>query len=65
MRARLAEYEQTGELVHIVAPSISTEVAGSVIVVATDHVTVRRSDGGDVHVPIDAIALVIRPRPRR
>lgn len=65
MRARLAEYEQTGEPVRLVAPLIPMEVAGSLIVVARDHVTVRRSDGGDVHLPIDAIALVIRPRPRR
>lgn len=64
LRARLAEYEATGEPITLVAPGVGAEVSGVVAVAATDHLLVRRPDGSTVHVPIEAIALVIRPRPR-
>jgi hypothetical protein len=65
LRARLSEYEQTGEELTVVAPGIGVEVSGAIAVAASDHLVVRRSDQTSVHVPTGAVALVIRPRSRR
>lgn len=61
-RARLAEYEQTGETVRLVASGIPHELDGRILVVATDHVVVGSSDGEQV-VALGALDLIIRPRP--
>ncbi len=56
-RARLAEYEATGEIVELVLPALNLELRGRVAVAAVDHVVVEGSDGATT-VPtglIDAI----------
>lgn len=62
LRARLGEYEHTGETVTVVAPAIPAETAGQISVAAVDHVLVSTTDG-EVVVPLPLIELVVRPRP--
>ncbi|MDX1450334.1 MAG: hypothetical protein R3246_14890 [Acidimicrobiia bacterium] len=64
-RARLAEFEQTGERVTVVAGSIPHVVTGMIRVVSEDHVTMLDLDHNRVHVPTERIDLVLRPRSRR
>lgn len=62
MKARLAEYEHTGETLQLVAPALEIERLGRIVVTAVDHVILRDADDVDLYLPIDAIALVIRTR---
>lgn len=64
-RARLGEYEQTGETVTIIAADTGVELTGRIAVVATDHCVVEDLDGGRTHVPISQVSMVVRPRPDR
>jgi hypothetical protein len=60
-RARLAEYEQSGE--PVVLHTAAGELRGVIDTAATDHVVVRDDM---VHVvPYETISLVLRPRPSR
>lgn len=61
-RARLAEYEQTGESVSLVCADSSLEVFGAIAVVASDHCILQESDGSRFHIPISQIALIARRR---
>lgn len=61
-RARLAEYEQTGEPVTVVCSALGLERRGRLAVVASDHVVVE-SEGDETVVPLGLIDLVFRPRP--
>ena len=61
MKARLAEYEQTGEPLQLLAPSLGVNATGRISVGATDHI-VLTADGVELFVPTDQIALVIRTR---
>jgi hypothetical protein len=63
MKARLAEFEQTGESVELIAPGL--EVRGVIVVAAADHVVVDRLDGTTVVVPSERIEMIVRPRPPR
>jgi hypothetical protein len=61
-KARLSEYEQTGETVELVATGLAFSVRGTVDVVATDHVIVRDVDGTRTSLPAELIDLALRPR---
>lgn len=58
-KARLAEYESTGEHVTLLVGSHALEMSGRVVVAATDHV-VLSDDGQTVVVPIGVIDAVRR-----
>lgn len=62
MKARLAEYEQTGEPVRVVCDTAGEEISGRIRIAASDHLLVDTSDGQRV-VPIAAVGLVVRNRP--
>jgi hypothetical protein len=64
-KARLSEFEQTGEQVEVVASQINTSVLGRVAVVATDHVIVQDADGATNVLPLDTIDLAFRTRRSR
>jgi hypothetical protein len=61
--ARLAEFEQTGEPVTVVAGS--HHVSGFIEVGAVDHVVVTDETGAQTFIPHHLIQRVIRPRPSR
>lgn len=61
--ARLAEYEQTGERIEVVAARLSTTIRGTIEVAATDHVVILDEEGDRVVVPTGLIELVLRDRP--
>lgn len=58
-KARLAEYESTGEYVTLVLGSHGLDLSGQIVVVATDHVLLS-DDGRTVVAPIGAIDVVRR-----
>jgi hypothetical protein len=64
-RARLAEFEQTGEWVELIASRILHVVRGVVAVVADDHVVARDEGGVSTVFPLALVDLVIRPLPPR
>lgn len=61
-KARLSEYEQTGETVELVASSLTFSVRGTIEVVASDHVILRDVDGNRTSLPVEMIDLALRPR---
>ncbi len=69
-RARLSEFEQTGERVTVIAGSILTGGApltldGTITIVAEDHVDFRDLDHVHHYIPTERIDLVVRPRSLR
>ena len=60
-RARLSEFEMSGEPVTIIGPSFSEH--GVIGAVAADHVVLDRGSG-EMYVPIRMIGWVTRPTPR-
>lgn len=62
-KARLSEFEHSGEMVTLTTVDAALEVRGRIVVVATDHCIVEDQEGPRLHIPISQIALVIRPRP--
>lgn len=62
IRARLAEFEQTGEVVEIRAPSLGVTVRGRILVAAADHVCLANLDGVEMVIPNAAIDAVVRER---
>lgn len=64
-KARLSEYEQTGEPVTLLTSVAPVPVEGRVEVVASDHVVVRHREGGESIAPLASIDLILRPRPPR
>jgi hypothetical protein len=64
-KARLSEFEQTGERVEVVASQLNTAVQGRIEVVAADHVIVRDADGSANVFPLDTVDLVFRSRRSR
>ncbi len=62
LKARLSEYEQTGEPVTLVLED--GEIDGRILVVAVDHVLVD-DQSNDLYVPLAMIQAAIRPRPGR
>ncbi len=63
LKARLAEYEQTGETVRVVAPEVGIDTTGRVRVAAVDHVIVEDQQRGEMVIPYSKVALIFRPRP--
>lgn len=61
-KARLSEYEQTGESVELIATGLSFSVSGAIQVVAADHVIVCASGGVRTSLPLELIDLVLRKR---
>ena len=64
-KARLSEYEQTGEKVELTSTRLGFSVSGRIEVVAQDHVTVLDADGRRNIFPLDTVDLVIRSRRSR
>ncbi|HEY5652680.1 MAG TPA: hypothetical protein VIW46_14640 [Acidimicrobiia bacterium] len=62
-KARLSEFEQTGEPVTIVTADAGIELHGRLTVVARDHCIIEDHDGSRVHLPLGQICLVMRPLP--
>jgi hypothetical protein len=58
-KARLAEYEATGEDVMLLAPSLDLEVCGRLAVIATDHLVVTTVHG-EMTIPLAALDGVRR-----
>jgi hypothetical protein len=61
-KARLSEFEMTGEEVTLRCSSPTIEVTGVIEVVATDHVEMKLSNER-CYVPLDSVVMVIRPLP--
>lgn len=61
-KARLSEFEQTGETVEVVSHDLTYTLRGVIEVVATDHVIIRDADGSHSSLPTDLVDLVLRPR---
>jgi hypothetical protein len=61
-KARLSEFEQSGERLMVVAPGLGMEIEGRIKVVATDHLVVADQDSEWI-LPLKATVLAIRPRP--
>ena len=61
-RARLAEYEHTGEPVTFHLMGGADDLTGRIIVAAADHCTMTTAEDQRVHVPVPLIDMISRPR---
>ena len=61
-RARLAEFEQSGEELTLVLSPSSDHLSGRIKVVASDHAVVEDGVGRDRYLPLGGIAAVVRER---
>lgn len=61
-KARLSEFELTGEAVGLVTPATAEVVLGRIGIVGTDHVVINGPDNIDWYIPIPTIALVVQAR---
>lgn len=59
-KARLSEFELTGETVEIVAPAAGASLQGHIAAVARDHVMLATDDGLTAFIPLAEIAFVVR-----
>jgi hypothetical protein len=64
-KARLAEYELSGERLTVAAPSMAAIIEGRITVAATDHLVVLDDLGAEWILPLSAVTMVIRTLPRR
>ncbi len=64
-RARLKEFEQTGEPLEVVAPAAGQSLFGRITVVARDHVVLVDRDEREWFLPVAAVAFVVREAPSR
>ena len=62
-KARLAEFEHTGEQVTLVAPGLDLDVEARIRIVAADHLVADDGDGVEWVVPVAALTLVLRALP--
>ncbi len=62
-KARLAEFEHTGEVVTIVAPLLGLDLEARIRIVAADHLVADDGDGTEWVVPVAALTLVLRALP--
>lgn len=62
-KARLAEFEQTAEMLTLVAPSLGFDVDARIRLVASDHLVADDGTGTEWMVPITALTLVLRELP--
>jgi hypothetical protein len=63
LKARLGEYEQSGETVDLVVPDLDRTITAVVRVVAADHLMAVEPDGTEIYLPLGQVALVVRPAP--
>jgi hypothetical protein len=63
MRARIAEYEHTAEVVRIIAPELGLDATGRIKVAASDHLILADQDDGELAIPTSKVAMIVRPRP--
>ena len=63
IRARISEYEQTGDEVRIIAPDIGIDLSGRILVAASDHLILIDQDNHELAIPTSSVAMIIRPRP--
>jgi hypothetical protein len=61
IRARISEYEHTGEEVRIIAPDVGVDVSGRIQVAASDHLILVDRDQQELAIPISKVAMIIRP----
>jgi len=61
-KARLSEYELTGEVVEVVGPPAGVFLQGRIAAVGRDHIALTSADGESAFVPLSAIAFVVRHR---
>lgn len=64
-KARLAEFEQTGEIITLVVQGITENLEGRISIVGTDHIGITGRDGTEWFAPIAHIALALQPITRR
>ncbi len=64
-RARLTELEMTQEAVELYAPSLPEPRKGRIRVVSMDHLWLVEPTGTDCYLPLEELAVVIRPLPLR
>ena len=62
-KARLAEFEQTGEVVTLVAPALGLDLEARIRIVASDHLVADDGDGTEWAVPVAALTLILRELP--
>lgn len=62
-KARLSELEHSRERVTLYVAEANHEITGRVALLATDHCIVEDPEGPRVHIPLNLITMVIRPRP--
>lgn len=60
-KARLAEYEQTGEPVTLHLTGGAAQQAGRILVAAVDHCIAEDTEGVRSHIPIALIEMISRP----
>lgn len=60
LRARLAEFEQTGETITLITSGPDLEETGVIEVVATDHIDFLTS-AARIYLPLAAVTFVVRP----
>lgn len=64
-KARMAEFEQTGESIRVVATGLAESIEGRITVAASDHVVVTNRDGVEWYIPSTTIAMILQPITRR
>ncbi len=62
-KARLAEFEMSGEPVTLVAPTSGLDLEARIELVATDHLVAHDVDGGEWLIPVARVSLVLRELP--
>lgn len=62
-KARLSEYEQSGEVVDLIAPDLGRTLTAAIRLVGADHVVALEPDGTETYLPIGQVTLVVRPAP--
>lgn len=61
-KARLAEYEQTGEPVTLHLTGGASQQAGRILVAAVDHCITEDAEGARSHTPVALIEMIARQR---
>ncbi len=64
-KARLAEFEQTGEPLRVIATGLAESIEARITIAASDHVVVTNRDGIEWILPSTTIAMVLQPITRR
>ena len=62
IRARIGEYEHTGEEVRIIAPDLDLDVEGRIRIAASDHFILADRDQHELAIPTEKVAMIVRSR---